>query len=209
MNCLLRSRICLFTGIRRSPFCYTPSSASAQNSSEMVIRRARRNIADPVQITEMSVGKTIVAPDVPFSANDLLLKDLQVKIKNISDGAIVYGAVQIDFRDLDKPPLVTDMTLGQLPEHAPYRNGTLTTIPDTNRRIAVRPGEMITFSLSRDWPSLQERIRGYTPPENVKSCVFDMARFMFSDHTHGVSILSQKKLKERQKSTSRSLRMVA
>src|SRR5258708_4336566 len=132
MKCLFRPRICFFTGIRLSLFCSKPSSASALNRSEMVIRRARRNIADPVQIMEMSVGKTIVAPAVPLSADDLWLKDPQVKVKNISDKTIVYGAVQIDFRDLGKPPLVTDMTLGQLPEHAPYRNGTLVTIPDIN-----------------------------------------------------------------------------
>jgi hypothetical protein len=158
---------------------------------------------------EMSVGKTIVAPDVPFSADGLWLKDLQVKVKNISDKTIVYGAVQIDFRDLGKPPLVTDMTLGQLPEHAPYRNGTLVTIPDVNPPIAVRPGEIMIFSLSRDWPSLQERIREYTPSGNVKSCVIDLARFMLSEHTHWVSILSQKKLKESQENAYRPLRMVA
>lgn len=138
MKCLLRPRICLFTGIRLSLFCYTPSSASAQNGSEMVIRRARRNIASPIQIMEMSVGKTIVPPDVPFSTDGLWLEDLQVKVKNISDKTIVYGAVQIDFRDLGKP-LVTDMTLDQLPEHAPFRNGTCVTIPDINPPIAVRP----------------------------------------------------------------------
>ena len=213
MKCLFRPRICLFTGIRLSLFCSTPSSAFAQNSSEMVIRRARRNIADPVQITQMSVGKTIVAPDVPFSADGLWLKDLQVRVRNISDKTIVYGAVQIDFRDLGKPPLVTDMTLGQLPEHALYRNGTRVTIPNINPyinpSIAIKPGEIMTFSLSRDWPSLQERIRAYTPPENVKSCVIDLALFMFSEHTRWVSILSQKKLKESQENAYRPLRMVA
>jgi hypothetical protein len=175
----------------------------------MVIRRARRNIADPVQIMEMSVGKTIVAPAVPLSADDLWLKDPQVKVKNISDKTIVYGAVQIDFRDLGKPPLVTDMTLGQLPEHAPYRNGTLVPIPDINPPIAVRRVEIMNSSLSRDLPSLQVRIRACTPLGNVKSCVIDPARFMFSDHTHWVSILSQKKLKESQENAYRPLRMVA
>jgi hypothetical protein len=67
-----------------------PSSAFAQNSSEMVIRRSRRNIVDPVQ---MSVRKTIVAADVPFNADGFGLKDLQVKVKNSSDKTIVYGAV--------------------------------------------------------------------------------------------------------------------
>ena len=90
MNYLLRARICMFTGIRLSLFCYTPSSASAQNSSEMVIRRARCNIADRVQ---MPIRKTIVAPDVPFNADGFWLKDLQVEVKNSSDKTIVYGAV--------------------------------------------------------------------------------------------------------------------
>ena len=123
----------------------------------------REYVPQPISIVGLKYGDNIVASGENFQAPPSWIKDLSVRIKNVSSQTLKYVEVTVNFpRDANDSPILAQVSLSK---GFPY---IITTKLPTSDQLSLSPGEEVELSVSESaYKAFEWNVKTASPPSSL------------------------------------------
>jgi hypothetical protein len=152
-------------------------SFTAGQAGQKVIEKAfTRN--EVVEFTEIKVSQKAVTPGKPFDTEDEWLKEVFLKVKNISGKPIVYLAVNVNF-----PETRATGSMMSYPVVFGQRPGSKSKFAKQHDPIFLQPGDTLEVPLDQHYAKIKPFVEERSPIANIRDLELEIGFVIFADNT--------------------------
>lgn len=144
-------------------------------SQEKVVKLSRPGPKAPVEVADLKNQAQPLAFGRAFEGGTGWLKDLSFSVRNISQKNIVFISLAIDFTEIKIPAIFRhNISLGR---------PTNTTCCKYLPLLTVKPGEVVSVPLSREYEQFGETVEKYYGADALSTIVIVLGQVHFEDGT--------------------------